>query len=402
MKGHDARMESTALSRSVLGTLLFAAAALPSCSREVLQVHRHYGPFRERAERQERQALDLRPGDALTIDARVGSVDVKVARGKEPNLTVILTAHGRSSEEALRILDTFHVRVSRRGSDVRVSLEGEPLEIEMPPTYYAVSPSGSFQAEVPPGVSLRVHTSQGTIGALGPLGPCNLSTGFGKVTLDGATGNVRLRSGSGAVEATRTQAGKLDVETDGSVTLRDIRASHVLVETSSGFISAYRLTATSSTLETGFGQIQVNEGSGALAAVTSSGNIDVRDFEGSVEARSGFGAVDVAGVLRGLNASTTSGSVAADARHGSRVGSAWKLESGFGPVTIAVPAGASFRIFAETSSGSIESDFPIMAEAGSEGSSRLRGAAGKGGEEIVLRTGSGDIRLRASEEPTRP
>ncbi|HVR75737.1 MAG TPA: DUF4097 family beta strand repeat-containing protein [Planctomycetota bacterium] len=395
-------MEWTALSRCARGALLFAAAALPSCSREVLQVHRHYGPFRERAERQERHALDLRQGDALTIDVRVGSVDVKVVRGKEPSLTINLTAHGRSSEEALRILDSFHVRVSRRGSGVRVSLEGEPLEIEMPPTFYAVSPSGSFQAEVPPGVSLRVHTSQGTIGALGPLGPCDLSTGYGKVTLDGATGDVRLLSGSGAVEATRTQAGKLDVETDGSVTLRDIRASQVLVETSSGFIAAHRLSATKSILKTGFGQIQVDEGSGSLAAVTSSGNIDVQDFEGSVEARSGFGAVDVAGVLRGLNASTTSGSVTADARLGSRVRSAWKLESGFGPVNIAVPAEASFRILAETLSGSIASEFPIRPEAGSDGSSRLKGAAGKGGEEIVLRTGSGDIHVRASKEPTRP
>ena len=73
-------------------------------------------------------------------------------------------------------------------------------------------------------------------------------------------------------------------------------------------------------------------------------------------------------------------------------GSAWKLETGSGSVTLNTGGGAKFSLDATTGSGSIHSDPPISVH-GSLERHHIMGDVNGGGVTVRVETGSGDVRI---------
>lgn len=148
-------------------------------------------------------------------------------------------------------------------------------------------------------------------------------------------------------------------------------------------------------LHTGFGDIR-GENLHAHAHVdTGFGSIRFPEFSGQLNGETGFGDVRASGRFDSLELKTGFGSVHAEADAGSEIRDDWRLESGFGDVSLRVPSDMNADIRAESGFGHVSTDVPL-AVTESSGHSSLRGQLGKGGSPVELSTGFGSVHLGRS------
>lgn len=191
-----------------------------------------------------------------------------------------------------------------------------------------------------------------------PDATVNARSVSGDVALAGVTGETRLETVSGNVEA--VDAGNLaQAKTvSGAVSVRGAGSAATLTLRSiSGAVVATSLTAR------------------AVDASSVSGRIELTGVDAPrVFAKSLSGGVEFSGALAG------------DGRY--------DLTSHSGSVRLRLPAGAAFDLSAETFSGRLTSDFPITLRSTAGGRSRtLRGVAGNGGAQLVVRSFSGSVTI---------
>jgi hypothetical protein len=132
-----------------------------------------------------------------------------------------------------------------------------------------------------------------------------------------------------------------------------------------------------------------------LIARTVNGEIRADALESPVEAATVNGAVRIS-TSGYASAETVNGSIAAS------LGSAeWTGPISFttvnGRIDLRLPAKLDADVRAETTNGSIETDFPITVS-GRFGKHRLRGTIGKGGRDLELETVNGNITLRPASQ----
>jgi Putative adhesin len=96
-----------------------------------------------------------------------------------------------------------------------------------------------------------------------------------------------------------------------------------------------------------------------------------------------------------LRAKSGDGSIDVEARHGSKMDSSWSVRSGDGSIEVALPGDLAADLEATTGDGHITSDIPITVE-GIISKSRVHGKMNGGGQELIVHTGDGSIRLRRS------
>ena len=188
----------------------------------------------------------------------------------------------------------------------------------------------------------------------------------------------------------------------GDVTVRAVDGE-TRVETISGDV---RLTALARlvAVESFSGDLELTDvrAGDALTARTVSGDIDIEKVRAPrLEVKSFSGAVALRGWSLGESkVETVSGSVtldgvlSADGRYG--------IRSFSGSILLTVPDDSGFELEAESFSGSLRSDVPVLARPGTTvlggGSRTIRGTAGEGGAGLELFTVSGDIAISTGGE----
>lgn len=182
----------------------------------------------------------------------------------------------------------------------------------------------------------------------------------GGVSLTGVDGEARLESVSGRVEAMRAANVALAKSVSGDVTVRDATAAATLTLTSvSGTVVASGI-----------------RGRG-LDATTVSGDVRLSDVSASrVFAKAVSGDIDFGGAPAG--------------------GGRYEFTAHSGDVRLRLPAGASFDLQADTFSGRLSSDFAVTLRStrtGRGATRALRGVAGDGAAQLVVRSFSGDVTL---------
>jgi DUF4097 and DUF4098 domain-containing protein YvlB len=188
--------------------------------------------------------------------------------------------------------------------------------------------------------------------------------------LDFATGSVR-------VNVRVPENTDLDVTTgNGKVRLDGIRG-HLCAETGNGTIDARGLE-------------------GEILLRTGNGRVEAHGLAGRLEARTGNGEMSVSGRFTRLELESGRGSIAVVAKDGSRAATAWNLTSGTGSITLDLPRNFSGQLEASTGVGRISLDLPASVSRSLVGSS-AQAKLGTGGETVAIRTGMGDIHIaRAS------
>ncbi len=292
----------------------------------------------------ERGSFDrtLKVSGSVDLDVQTGSGSITVRTGAADTVQVRadIRANGTDALAKVQKLET-NPPIEQSGNSIRIGRINDAALRQ--------NVSISYEITVPKDTRLRSHTGSGKQDVDGIKGPLDAETGSGEVMLVNIGADVRAHTGSGNIELDNIQ----------------------------GFARA----------EAGSGSIRANRIAGAFQAHTGSGRITLRQTaQGDVRADAGSGDIELQGLKGGLEAGTGSGNLTV----GGEPTSAWNVHTGSGSVTLRLPQQAAFDLDAETTSGTIRSDHPVIAE-GSTSRRELRGKVRGGGVQLEVRTGSGNI-----------
>jgi DUF4097 and DUF4098 domain-containing protein YvlB len=165
----------------------------------------------------------------------------------------------------------------------------------------------------------------------------------------------------------------------------------IQVETGDGSIKADNISGNVD-LRTGDGGISVTDIKGSLRIHTGDGRVEGANLDGKCDATSGDGRIRLAGRFDVLGVDSGDGSIEATVTNGSKMEGPWKIHSGDGSVTLAIPGDLSADIDASTGDGHISADIPITVE-GLISKSHIRGKLNGGGQSLTVHSGDGSIRL---------
>ena len=190
-----------------------------------------------------------------------------------------------------------------------------------------------YDVTTPATTTLKAGTGSGSIEIGGIETGVTAHTGSGDIHVDNVGANVQLDTGSGSIRATNVHGGGV--------------------------------------LQTGSGRIELStSGPGDVRTKTGSGSIHVDGINGGVRADTGSGSIEIAG-----NPSNE-----------------WRASSGSGSIQLNPAANARFNFEAETGSGGIRVDRPIVMQ-GSLNKHHMTGTVNGGGPTLRASTGSGSITI---------
>jgi hypothetical protein len=196
------------------------------------------------------------------------------------------------------------------------------------------------------------------------------------------------------IEVRMPREADLNVETgDGSVQAESINGT-VNVHTGDGSVKANALNGTID-LHTSDGSITVDGLKGDIRLRTGDGSIEAHEIDGKVEADTGDGHIRIAGRFDALNVKTGDGSVDTRVQPGSKMTTGWSIRTGDGSVDLVLPGDFQANINATTGDGHISLGIPVTVE-GTFSKSEIRGKMNGGGQDLLIHTGDGSIRLSKS------
>jgi DUF4097 and DUF4098 domain-containing protein YvlB len=348
--------------------------------------------LRERAGKTLRIPLDAAGATDVALVTQHGTIETTaVDAGFE--VVAELELWAETQVDAARALERFELVAERTTGRCAVRLAGEPLRYERPGSSTQVWPRVRLTARIPKGSCVAATAGSGDVRLQGPFGRSEATSGHGRILLADVAG-ASARTSSGNIEARRVTGDVRLVSGFGAIEASDVRAGSVTVETGSGNVRLREVTAETIVATSRHGSIDVRQAAGSLVARSSSGDVAVAGFTGSVRLGSGHGAVAASGVFTALQAHSDSGRVDVDAGEGSRAAEPWRLASGHGDVELGLPAGFACELRARTAHGRIHTDLPVTLEPGDVERGSLRGVLGAGGSRVELVSSSGDVSVR--------
>lgn len=288
---------------------------------------------------------------SVELEVSTGSGNITVQPGSSRAVHVNATikpnhnfffGHGVSAEEAIRQLEQ-NPPILQDGNFIRIGQITDPEIRRLVSIDYTI--------ETPPSTQLKASSGSGDVSVDGVNGPVKAVTGSGDLKMSDIQSDVTATTGSGDIQAQSVR---------GEVHFR-----------------------------TGSGSVRASGLGGAFYVSTGSGDVTVADNNaGSGSVSTGSGNVRLSGVKGSLRVGTGSGDITAQ---GSATGD-WSLHSGSGGVVVRLPEEANFNIDAHADSGRVITHRSVSVQ-GTMRKGSLVGVVGKGGPELRVRTGSGDIQI---------
>ena len=305
------------------------------------------------------RTIPMEPGGRLTLRNVEGGITVTGVDGDDLTIRATKRAGRRGGDDDA--LDRVEIEIEERGNRVIVETEYPGHRRSFLESLGDLLGGGRRDRREPfVAVDYRVAIPRGAGVAIESFA--------GDVTVEAVDGETRVETVSGDVRLTAL-ARLVTVESfSGDLELTDVRAGDALTaRTVSGRIDIEKVRAP---------RLEVKSFSGAVALRGwSLGESKVETVSGSV---------------------TLDGVLAADGRYG--------IRSFSGSILLTVPDDSGFELEAESFSGSLRSDIPVLAGPGTTvlgvGSRTIRGTAGEGGAGLELFTVSGDIAISTGEGGT--
>lgn len=288
---------------------------------------------------------------ATSAFAAEGSFEKTLAVGGAPNVSVA-TGSGyvhvySGTDGQVHVIGRVHVRAGLFGGDAEAKVKqivadppikqfGNTITIgaEHGESSLFHNVSIDYEITTPSGTTLKAATGSGDLEIGGIQGAVTAETGSGGMRVENIGANARLETGSGSIHATNVHG--------------------------------------AATLQTGSGNLELElSGAGDVKAQTGSGSIRIGGVNGGLRAEAGSGSIEVAG----------------------NPTAEWRLESGSGSVAASVGSAAKFSLNAETGSGSIHVEQPLLSQ-DTRNRQHLVGTVNGGGPTLRATTGSGNIAIR--------
>ncbi len=239
-----------------------------------------------------------------------------------------------------------------------------------------------------------MHTSGGDLVLNGVSGKVNGKTSGGDITVKDIGGDANLSTAGGDIQV--SHAGKnLDVATSGGdISVGTVDGS-LGASTSGGDMSISKVGGNLSA-STSSGDVSVGDVNGSVTLSTSGGDVTLKTGKGRISAKTAGGDISISNVVGSAVVSSAGGTVKVGLNPKGNQDS--RIESSGGDVYLYLPADAKATIKAVVSGGdedSIISDFPITLQpSGKYSNRRMEFTINGGGQEIYLRTSSGNIYIR--------
>lgn len=209
----------------------------------------------------------------------------------------------------------------------------------------------AYRIEVPHDTEVNINGASGSQTIRGVRGPVTATAASGSIRVDKVDRDARLT----------TLSGSLQVNDVGD----DVRASNAS------------------------GGVTIANAKGDVRVDALSGDIQVLKPGGRVEASSASSSIFIRGATADAKARTASGRVTIEGDPGAH--GYWDLKTASGQVQINVSGSANFRFSADSMSGEIRTDIPIVIE--EQGRHSLRAHVGEGGGRVEVHTVSGPIHI---------
>lgn len=210
-----------------------------------------------------------------------------------------------------------------------------------------------YKIEVPHDTDVDAEVASGGITIDGVRGPVKASSASGYIHVYRVDGDTQLNAASGSVEASGI-GGILHVSSaSGDITASDVK-----------------------------GDVRVSAASGSIKITNPSDRVDASSASGSIE---------VFGAKNDLKIHAVSGSVHVQGDPANRF---WELKSVSGSVDIRVPSNTSFLLSAESMSGGIRTNIPVILE--EQGKHSLRAHIGSSSGRIEVHTVSGGVDVQGT------
>src|SRR6185503_13057429 len=145
-------------------------------------------------------------------------------------------------------------------------------------------------------------------------------------------------------------------------------------------------------VNTGDGDVLIEDAKGDLRLKTGDGRITGERLEGTLNAHTGDGTMRVEGKFQDLDLNTGDGGITAEVLSGSVVRDACAVTAGDGHLTLVIPPDRRADLSAHTGDGNITVDLPLTLQ-GRVSHHDVRGSLNGGGPLLTLRTGDGSIQL---------
>jgi len=289
------------------------------------------------------RSFDVSGHTRLEVSNSSGDVEITGSQDGKVHVHADVKAHGIGFDDPKqRLADTLsNPGVEQKGDTIRI---GKHLSSMRNITV-------TYRIEVPHDTEVNSTVMSGAQTIRGIRGP---------LTAQGASGGIRAEKVERDTRLT-TASGSLEAKDIGD----DVRATSAS------------------------GGITVNNAKGEVRANTMSGGIEVRSPGGRVEANSASGSIEITGATADAKAHGLSGAITLQGDPGEH--GYWDLKTASGKVRMEVPGNANFRFSAESTSGEIRTDIPIVIE--EQGKHSLHAHVGNEGGRVEVRTISGEIQI---------
>ncbi|MBI3965657.1 MAG: DUF4097 family beta strand repeat protein [Chloroflexi bacterium] len=347
------------------------------------------GPRGTEAQQHEEQTLQVGANPGLRLQSPGGDAAVRAGDGGQMRIEWKKRAWGTDDADAQAQLEQTKVEIAQEADTVAIRVErprssgfgffGRSAAVRVdfvlvvPPTTWVQLSNGTGAVRLE-GVtgSAVVETVSGPVEARSS-GDLSVRGGTGSITVMGARGTVDVRGVGGPISLADIEGSSLRVSTGtGSLELRDLRVENDLsVHAIAGPVTGQRLTAARLGVDAATGVVTLSEVTGRLDVKSVGGRVAIsKAAANGVTIHAGTGAVTFSGTLSGDAPSS--------------------ISTVSGPIGLALPADAAFRLDAATNGGRIRSDLPVTG-ATSTDPRRLVGAVNGGTVPLELRAGTGNI-----------
>jgi DUF4097 and DUF4098 domain-containing protein YvlB len=237
---------------------------------------------------------------------------------------------------------------------------------------------------------ISVDTAETTVNARAINGNVRAANIRGDSVFNTSSGNIRIERTAGRVISRALNGNVTVIDASGDVTA-DSPSSVVTVENARGRVTASTLS----------GQIIIRGASEGVRATLISGEIALSNIRGRIEIRSTSANIQLRNLdSREVQVNNSSGNIYFEGKL--YQDGRYAFESFSGEITVLIPADTGFNLTARTTSGSINTEFPIQLAPGSSlgGVRNLRGTVGNGGPDIITVGFSGSIFLKKAPRTT--
>ena len=300
-----------------------------------------------------------------------------------------------TSDFEIKVPEEFNCELSTKGGDITVSKVKGSVE--------ASSGGGDIEVRSVQG-PVDLKTGGGDIEIVNTTSTVEAKSGGGEVSVSGSTGSVNVMTGGGDVSVSRTDD-EVKVTTGGGDVEISYTKGNTSVTTGGGDIdindAGGNVKAT-----TGGGDIDISHVSGHFKASTGGGDVDANDISGSISISTGGGDIDAEGIKGAADLSTGGGDVVSQITLTDfSVDHHINISTGGGDIDLTIPAKLPATVDATIKfkekgweKYDITSDFPLTISKKSDDSHyqiiQAKGDINGGGDQIMLKTGGGDIHIR--------